>query len=276
MAFVFGDARAFGLGNFLGRSQRGMQKSFLRMSTGRRLNFASDDAAGVAISDSLESQVRSYAQAERNIGAAISMARTAEGGAGAISDVLLRMRELAMQSANGGLNETDRSFLDAEYQQLAAEVDRISESTEHNGQELLAGSQTDINFQVGITPDQNDQVSVAFGGVTLDSLGMAGSAIGGADGSAGTTALDSIDGALASLNERRATFGAAINRMHHAQQQAVGSRINMSSALSSIVDADMAAESTSLAQNRVNMQAGIAVSAVANQMPAQVLRLLGG
>ncbi|MEM9695407.1 MAG: flagellin FliC, partial [Myxococcota bacterium] len=134
----------------LNKSQGALGKSFERLSSGFRINSAADDAAGLAVSESLNSRVRSYAVAERNTNNGISMANTAEGGLNEISGVVVRMRELAVQAANGDLTSTDRGFLDTEFQALSSEIDRLAETTEFNGRELLAGTTSTISFQVGI------------------------------------------------------------------------------------------------------------------------------
>ena len=156
----------------LGTSQSRLAKSFQRLSSGFRINSASDDAAGLGISESLNAKVRSFAVAERNTMNAISMATTAEGTLGQMSGIIIRMRELAVQSANGDLTETDRGFLDTEFQLLALEIDRLSESTQFNGIDLLGGKDSRIDYQVGIDTTSFDIISVDFGGLSTRSLGI--------------------------------------------------------------------------------------------------------
>ena len=274
MAFNINNFGAGALHASLGKAERGIQRSWARMASGRRLNTAADGAAGIAISEALDAQSRSYAQAERNIGSALSMARTADSGAGAIGGMLIRMRELAMQSADGALSDTDRGYLDTEFQQLKAEVDRISESTELNGQELLGGPAHSVAFQVGTGTAASDQVSIDLGGISSASLGIANSSIAGFDGSASTSAIDAIDDAMSALNTKRANFGAMSNRFAYAYDNAVSSRTQMSSALSTIRDADYAAEASSNASHQLSLRAAVAVFATANQLPSLALRLL--
>ncbi len=277
MAIGFGrfSADSLGLNSNIGKAVRGTERSWLRMVTGRRINSAADDAAGVAISAALEAQTRSYAQSERNIGSALSMVRTAESGASMIGGMLTRMRELAVQSADGALSETDRGFLDTEFQQLKAEVDRVSGTTEFNGRELLGGAAQTLDFQVGAGTDVNDRIGVEFGGVSASSLGVGSAVIGGMDGSGGVAAIDMIDDAMSALNTRRATFGAVSNRLAGAYESSVDKRTNLLSALSRIRDADIASEATTAASFQVSLQAATAIGASANQLSTIALRLLG-
>lgn len=144
-------------------SQSRLQTSYTRLSSGFRINAASDDAAGLAVSENLRSQIRSFSVAERNTRNAVGMANTAEGGLSQISDVVIRMRELSVQAANGDLSSTDRGYLDIEFQLLKAEVDRLSNSTALNGTVLLGGTAVSIAFQVGINTTSNDTISMGFG-----------------------------------------------------------------------------------------------------------------
>ncbi len=258
----------------LSKSQKGLQKSFERLSSGFRINKASDDAAGLAVSESLNSKVRSYSVAERNTNNAISMANTAEGGLSQVSGIVVRMRELAVQAANGDLTSTDRGYLDTEFQALKDEVTRLAETTEFNGVQLLGGTASSVSFQVGINTTANDTISVEFGGVSLSSLGLSGSSVAGSSASNASSAISSIDTALSAVNTSRAKFGAATNRLEIAVGNTQTIRTNLAAATSAIRDVDVASETANLARSQVLLQAGTSVLAQANQSPSFALSLI--
>ncbi len=261
----------------LSRTSAGLQKSFQRLSSGFRINSASDDAAGLAVSETLKSRIKSFSVAERNTNNGISMAKTAEGGLSEISGIVVRMRELAVQSANGDLTSTDRGYIDTEFSALKSEITRLAESTEFNGKELLDGdSTTSISFQVGIGTDSaQDTISVDFGGVTLSSLGLSTTNVAGSDASNATTAISAIDSALNSVSDKRAKFGAAVNRLGVSLSNSQTIRTNLEAANSAIRDVDVAEESSVLARSQVLLQAGTSILAQANQAPSLALSLLG-
>ena len=259
----------------LGTSQARLAKSFQRLSSGFRINTAADDAAGLAVSESMRAQIRSYSVAERNTNNAISMVQTAEGGLGQISGILIRMRELGVQAANGDLTSTDRGYLDTEFQQLKAELTRLAESTEFNGAELLAGSNITIDFQVGINTTSFDTISLGFGGISLSGLGLGSSLIGGTDALSARAAIDTIDSAFSVVNTQRADFGAAQNRLEVSVLNTQAIRTNLSAAQSRIRDVDVAEETSALARSQVLLQAGTSVLSQANQQPQVALTLLG-
>ncbi len=259
----------------LSKTQVSLAKSFQRLSSGFRINQAADDAAGMGISESLKARIRSFSVAERNTSNAVSMTNTAEGGLNQISGIIQRMRELAVQSANGDLTSTDRGFLDTEFQLLKSEIDRLSETTQFNNKELLAGTTADITFQVGINTTSFDVISVAFGGITSSSLGMSGISVSGNASTNATTAIDALDTALTSISTRRSELGAATNRLHQAISNAQTMRTNLSAANSSIRDVDVAAETSNLARSQVLLQAGTSVLTQANQSSQLALALLG-
>ncbi|MSP23957.1 MAG: flagellin FliC [Myxococcales bacterium] len=260
----------------LSRSAQSLQKSFQRLSSGFRINQAADDAAGLGVSESLKSRIRSFSVAERNTSNALSMVRTAEGGLGEISAIVLRMRELAVQGANGDLTSTDRGYIDTEFQALKSEISRLAESTEFNGHELLAGnSATSRAFQVGINTTVDDTISVDFGGITISSLGLSGVGVTGSGQTNATAAIDKVDVALKEVSTRRATFGAAQNRLGIAQANSQTIRTNLEAANSAIRDVDVAEESSLLARSQVLLQAGTSILAQANQSPQLALSLLG-
>jgi flagellin len=259
----------------LGKSQSALQKSFQRLSSGFRINQASDDSAGMGISESLKSRIRSFSVAERNTSNAISMTNTAEGGLNQISGVILRMRELSVQSANGDLTSTDRSYIDTEFQQLKNEIDRLAETTQFNNKELLAGTAADITFQVGINTTTFDTISVGFGGIDVSSLGLSGVAVGGSTSTNATTAITALDKALTTVSTKRSSLGAATNRLGEAIANAQTMRTNLAAANSAIRDVDVASETSSLARSQVLLQAGTSVLAQANQAPQLALSLIG-
>jgi flagellin len=259
----------------LSATQQSVAKSFQRLSSGFRINQAADDAAGMAISESLKARIRSFAVAERNTSSAVSMTNTAEGGLNQISGIIQRMRELAVQSANGDLTSTDRGFIDTEFQQLKNEIDRLSETTQFKTKDLLAGTSSQIVFQVGINTTPFDTISVTFGGVTTSSLGMSGISVAGLTSTSATTAIDTLDAALTSVSTRRSELGAATNRLHQAISNTQTMRTNLSAANSSIRDVDIASETSQLARSQVLMQAGTSVLAQANQAPQLALPLIG-
>lgn len=258
----------------LSRTQNAQSQNFQRLSSGLRINGASDDAAGLAISESLKSQVRSLSVAERNSNNAISMAQTAESALGQVGGILTRMRELAVQGANGDLGATDRGYLDTEFQSLRDEITRISDSTLFNGKQLLSGAATTMTFQVGINNTTSDRIDVAFGGVDLTALGINASSVSGATASNSQTAIDSLDAAIATVSSRRASFGASMNRLGTTVSNLQSIKTNMSAANSRIADVDVAEETASMARNQVLAQAAVSVLAQANQAPQLAMNLL--
>ncbi|MBM4359114.1 MAG: flagellin FliC [Deltaproteobacteria bacterium] len=258
----------------LNQTQSALQKSFQRLSSGFRINSASDDAAGLGVSESLKARIRSFSVAERNTTSGLNMARTAESGLGEISGIVIRMRELAVQSANGDLNSTDRSYIDTEFQLLKDEIDRLADGTLFNGIDLLGGTAADIDFQVGIGTTSNDTISVGFGGVSASALGLSGISVDGSSATNAQDALDALDTALTTVSTNRAEFGAASNRLSIALTSAQTIRTNLEAANSSIRDVDVAEESSMLARSQVLLQAGTSVLAQANQAPQLALSLL--
>jgi len=254
-------------------NQANLQTSFARLSSGLRINSAKDDAAGLAISESLKSQIRSFNVAERNAGDGISMAQTAEGALGEVHGILGRMRELATQAANGSMTSTDRSFLETEFDSLQTEIGRIQGSAKFNGKVLVGASSSTIKLQVGLNDDSNDQIDVTLGGVALTSI-SASASLSGTSASNALAALATIDAAISSVSTSRAGFGAAMNRLEVAQSGIQTMRLNLSAANSRIRDVDVASETAALSRNQVLTQAGISVLAQANQLPQLAFGLL--
>jgi flagellin len=258
----------------LNKSQQTLMRSFQRLSSGFRINTASDDAAGMAVSENLRSRIASFKVAERNTNTAVSMTVTAEGGLGEISSVVTRMRELAVQSANGDLTSTDRGYLDTEFQLLSSEIDRLSASTQYASTALLSGTSVTISFQVGINTTTNDVIAVNFGGVSVSALGLCNLGVGGSVATSAQSAINSLDSALTIVSTYRARFGAATNRLNIAIQNSQTIRNNLEAANSAIRDVDVAGETSVLARAQVLLQAGTSVLAQANQQPNLSLALL--
>jgi flagellin len=258
------------------RNQKALMGSFNKLSSGYRVNTAADDAAGLAISESMKSQVRSFTVAERNASDGISMAQTAEGALGEVHEVLGRMRELAMQASNGSLGSNDRGYIQNEFGKLSEEISRIQASTQFNNNSLIgADTETSITFQVGLNNDANDQIQVAFNGVDLSGVTGGAATVDGADASNALTALSSIDDAIKTVSSARSNFGASINKLQVATNNIQTMRLNITSANSRIRDVDVAEESATMAKNQVLSQASISVLAQANQLPQLAFNLIG-
>ena len=258
----------------LGYNQSQLQLSFNRLSSGFRINSAKDDAAGLAISESLKSQIRSFSVAERNASDGISMAQTAEGALGEVHNILGRMRELAVQASNGTLTEDDRGFIQTEFASLQDEITRIQGSAKFNGRELLGETADPITLQVGLENSGFDQIEITLGGVTLTGVAGSAASVDGSTASNALTVLDTIDDAISAVSTARAGFGAAMNRLEAAQSNIQTMRLNLSAANSRIRDVDVASETAQMSRNQVLSQAGLSVLAQANQLPQLALGLL--
>lgn len=258
----------------LGANQRNLANSFNRLSSGLRVNTAADDAAGLAVSESMKSQIRSYTVAERNAADGASMAQSAEGALGEVHSILGRMRELAVQSANGSLTDPDRAYLNSEFTALKEEVTRIQGSANFNGVDLVAKTATAVTFQVGLDDVAADKITLNFGGVDLDAVATGGAAAVDSQANA-QAALATIDTAIDTTSTARAGFGAAMNRMDIAVSNIQTMRLNLEAANSRIVDVDVAAETAKLSRNQVLTQAGVSVLAQANQLPQLAFGLIG-
>lgn len=258
----------------LGKTQMALARSFTRLSSGFRVNTAADDAAGLAISESMKSQIRSYSVAERNANDAVSMTQTAEAALGEMHSVLGRMRELAMQGSNGPFTAADRGYLDTEFQDLQDELTRIQASSKFNGKQLLAQTASNITFQIGLDNTASDQLAVTFGGLGLTTLLANSTSIAGATTGNALVALGRIDGALSTISTQRARYGAAMNRLEITVSSIQTMRVNLSAANSRIRDVDVAEETAHLTKNQVLAQSGVAVLAQANQLPQLSLSLL--
>jgi len=256
----------------LSSAEKSLSVSYNRLSSGNRINSAKDDAAGLAISESMKNQVRSYTVAERNANDAVSMAQTAEGALGEVSNIIGRMRELAVQGANGSLQSADREYLKTEFSQMQSEVKRILTSTKFNGSQLNQSASKSVSFQVGIKNTSDDRITVTFGGVDLKSLTASASVSGSAGNS--QKALDTIDTALKNVSTARARFGAAMNRMEITTSNIQTARLNVAASASRIKDVDVAEETASLSKNQVLTQAATSVLSQANSSPQSALMLI--
>ena len=253
-------------------SQKELTTSMERLSSGKRINHARDDAAGMAISSKMTSQINGMNQAVRNTNDGISMVQTADGAMEGISDKLQRMRELAVQSANGIYSTSDRAALDIEFQALDDEIGRVANSVEFNGTTLLASTKT-LTIQVSYADDStNGKIDVDLTKVTSTGLSIATSSIGTQNAS--STAIGSVDDALSVINSARATLGATQNRLETTVTDLKNNVENLSASRSRIQDADFASETAQLAKSQILQQAGMAMLAQANQLPQQVLSLL--
>lgn len=257
-------------------TQRGLNKSLARMSSGFRINEAADDAAGLAISENLKGQIRGLRQASRNANDGISLVQVAEGGLNEVSSMLIRLRELAVQSASDTVGDTERKFLDVEYQQLKSEVQRISEVTSFNGRDLLNGTGGVLDIQVGVNNDAfKDRISFdsSAANASLQALGINSESVALKQGA--QTSIEAVDKAIVQVNAIRANFGAMQNRLQSTTANLAVSDENLSAANSRIRDADIAAESSELMRNNILTQAGVSVLAQANNTSQMALKLLG-
>jgi flagellin len=251
-----------------------LNKNFSRLSSGFRINTAADDAAGLAISESMKTQIRSYVVAERNSNDALSMTQTAESALGEMHNILGRMRELAMQGANGSMTSTDRGYLNTEFNALQEEMQRMQHSAKFNGRELISSTATSITFQIGLNNTGSDQITLTFGGLGLTTLLAATTSVSGMTTGNALTALGRIDEALTTISTNRAKYGATMNRLEVAVSSIQTMRLNLSAANSRIRDVDVAEETASLSRNQILSQAGVSVLAQANQLPQLALSLL--
>jgi flagellin len=262
----------------LGKNQARVETSLARLSTGFRINRAADDAAGLAIATKFTGQIRSLEQASRNALDGISVIQTAEGALDQMGGLLIRMRELAIQSANGSLTDGDRLFLQDEFSALSSELDRISASTEFNSKKLLQGdSSAGITFQVGINNTSNDKVTVSFANVQTSQLGTTGTKLNAQTVSTvsnAQTSLGIIDAAIAQISTSRSMLGASQNRLNVTVDN-IGTTVeNLAAANARIRDVDIAKETAELTRAQILVQAGVTVLAQANQSPTIALSLL--
>lgn len=271
----------------IGRNNREMAVAMERLSTGLRINSAKDDAAGLAIANRMAGQVSGLNMAARNANDAISMVQTIEGATKEIGNILVRMRELAVQAASGTYSSSDRTALDSEFDALRTEITRIQTNTEWNGQDLMNGGNT-VNVQLGASADQ--QMAITFADWTVADANVYGTATAGSHSNATSTAISALDIAASTLvaedaihtldiaidgvTAEQATYGSYLSRLQHAADNLLNVATNTDQSRSRIEDADYAVETTELARTQIIAQASTAMLAQANQVKQTVLALL--
>lgn len=260
--------------NLLG-TKWGLDKSLEKLSSGYRINRAGDDAAGLAISENLRAQIRGLKQASRNASDGVSLVQVAEGGLNEISSILIRLRELSVQAASDTIGPVERQFLNVEYDQLVSEVDRIADGTEFNGTQLLSGTGSILDFQVGTKNDPNiDRLSFDASKADANSAALGINLTSVADKASAQNSLAAIDSAIVSVSAMRADFGAIQNRLQSTIGNISVSVENLSAANSRIRDVDIAEETAEMTKNNILLQAGTSVLAQANQSSNSALQLL--
>lgn len=260
--------------NLMG-TKMGLDKSLERLSSGYRINRAGDDAAGLAISENLRAQIRGLKQASRNAQDGVSLVQVAEGSLNEISSILIRLRELAVQSASDTIGPVERQFLNVEYDQLVSEIDRVADGTEFNGTQLLSGTGSILDFQVGTRNDPNiDRLSFDASKADANSAALGVNLTSVADKASAQNSLSAIDQAIVSVSAMRADFGAIQNRLTSTISNLAVSVENMSAANSRIRDVDVAEETAEMTRNNILLQAGTSVLAQANQSAQTALGLL--
>lgn len=259
----------------LGINKLNLDNNLRKLSSGERITRAADDAAGLAISEKLKGHIRGLRQARRNSDDGISLIQTAEGGLSEISNIIVRLRELAVQAASDTVGDTERGFSDIEFQQLKDEINRISKGSEFNGRKLLDGTGGLVEIQVGIHNDPTqDRIKYdsTSTDATIESLGLIGETIAGKEGAQLT--LERLDSALTRINGVRANLGALQNRLQSTSTNLAVTDENFSAANSRIRDVDVAAETADMAKNNILNQASVSVLAQANNAPQFALKLL--
>jgi flagellin len=280
MATINTNISALGAQNAMKVNARNMSATMEQLSTGRRINSAKDDAAGLAIGQNMTAQVRGLDQAVRNLNDGVNLLQTAEGALNETTNMLQRMRELAVQAASGTYSTTQRGFLQTEFLAINSQIDKIASETTWNGYTVLTGTTGGtttgtFSFQSGQTSGQT--IDVVMGGMTLSALGMTTTASVGlalSSAASASAAIATIDSAINTVNTQRATIGAAINRMTYAGDNLTNISANTSASRSTIMDTDYATASTNLSKTQIIQQAATAMLAQANQQPQSVLSLL--
>ena len=258
----------------LNKSSRALGRSFERISSGLRISRAGDDAAGVGVAENLRAAHTSAAVANRNINDGQSIIAVAEGASNEVGNILIRMRELAVQGASETLDDDERAYVQTEFTQLSEEVDRIANTTEFNGQQLADGSLTTIAVQVGIHATANDQIDITLGDLSAATLAVDTGSIDLSTSGGATSALDIIDDAIASVSAYKADYGAVDNRLNSALNSIESFEETTSAAESRVKDADFGKETATLAQNQILQQAGVSVLSQAKNVNQAALSLL--
>ncbi len=249
-----------------------LQGNYARLSSGLRIATAADDAAGLGISERMRAQIRSLSQAGRNTQDGVSLVQTAEGALSEVNNNLTRMRELAIQASSGTLNTGDRTALDNEFQELISEIDRIADQSDFNGIQLLDGSVTGVDIQVGT--ESGETVSITLEDMTESGLSLDGGTFDLTTVSNASAALATIDAAIDSVSSYRGSLGAFQNRLQSAGRSIASAGENLSAAESRIRDVDVAFETADLTRNSIMQQAAIAILSQANVQPQLALELL--
>ncbi|MBI5270245.1 MAG: flagellin FliC [Burkholderiales bacterium] len=260
-------------------SQSQLSTSMQRLSSGLRINSAKDDAAGLAIAERMNAQVRGMNVAVRNANDGISLSQTAEGALSKVGDALQRMRELAVQARNATNSSSDKDSLDKEFGELQSEITRVLGGTSFNGKKILGADATQLTFQIGANTTTDDEVSITTENMTSNSditavTGSSATIDSTADASAIAGVIDDIDAAIDTINDQRATFGASQGRFDAIISNLQSAVEAQSAARSRIMDADFASETANMSRAQILQQAGTAMIAQANQLPQQVLSLL--
>ena len=276
---------SLGVQKNLNRASDALSTSMTRLSSGLKINSAKDDAAGLQIATRMTSQIRGQTMAIKNANDGVSIAQTAEGAMQEQTNILQRMRELAVQSRNDSNSSTDRDALNKEFQSMLLEIDRIADSTQLNGKNLLDGTAGVMTFQVGSNVGTQNQITISLSGAmkTIGAgaalTGLAGKTIAGADTTAAqnnfSAAVSAIDDALNAINSSRADLGASQNRLTSTINNLNNINENAEAARGRVQDTDFAAETAQLTKQQTLQQASTSVLAQANQLPSAVLKLLG-
>ncbi len=261
--------------NNLSSTQRSLSGNYERISSGLRIAKAADDAAGLGVAESLNAQSSSGRVAMRNTNDGISVIQTAEGAMDSVGDIISRMRELAVQSSSETLADDERAYIQDEFEQLSAEIDRIASACEFNGTALCDGTTTQLDVQVGVMNTANDRITITLNDLTASTLGVDTAAVDLSSATTAQAAIDTFDTALDSVSSFRSDLGAVQNRLDSALGNMETYVENLESAESSIRDADFAYETAELAKNQILQQAGTSVLAQAKAMNQGVLSLLG-
>jgi len=271
---VYNNVEAQNAHRLLSNTGANLNKSMERLSSGLRINRAADDAAGLAVSEGMRSQIRGMNVASRNAQDGVSMVQVADGALGNVGDMLQRVRDLAVQASNGTLTDAQRKNLDTEVQQVLTEIGKTGTDTEFNGLKILAGSvataASAVTLQVGANASQN--IAFTIGTVSTSDLGISGIAVSTA--ASATAAIASLDAAISTVTTSRANLGAIQNRLEHTINRLGMTSENLQAAESRIRDADMASEMIDFTKHQILQQSGMAMLAQANQSPQSVLSLL--
>jgi len=261
----------------LAKNSRSMSTAMEQLSTGSRINGSEDDAAGSAISQNMTAQVRGLIQAVRNLNDGVNLLQTADGALTETTNMLQRMRELAVQSVSGTYSDTQRTYIQTEFSALSSQIDKIGSQTTWNGFTLLTGttgitSTGTYSFQAGQTSGQT--ITISIGGMTVSGLGLTATSVAVSTAGSASAAIAYIDSAIATVNSQRATIGATINQMTYAVDNVTNISSNIAASRSTIMDTDYASASTNLSKAQIIQQASTAMLAQANQQPQSVLALL--